>query len=194
MSKKPSHGALLQAEDRKRKPEISEALRKNWTMAHIRPELLYKRDTADLICSIVSQGKTVAAAARMVGVPVNTVFGWSRRDIDGFAERLEAAREDCIELMVDEIIEISDDARRDIEINNKTGNPSVNHEVVARSKLKIETRKWIAAMVKPNRYGDKLQVKQDVTLKTVSDEPQTAAIDLAKEEWTSTYTNGNGKH
>jgi hypothetical protein len=33
-----------------------------------------------------------------------------------------------------------------------------NKEVVNRSKLRVEARKWIAAKLKPKKYGEKLDV------------------------------------
>jgi len=187
MSGRASHAADMAEENRKNLPVISDALRKNWTMAHIRPESTYKRDLADLICAIIAQGKTVNATARLVGVHPSTIFGWARHDFDGFRERFNAARDDCVEKMVDEIVEIADDSSRDIEINNKTGKEQLNAEVVQRSKLRIEARKWIAAMVKPNRYGERIKVESDTTLRVVSDEPMT--IELAKEEWLDQHSN-----
>ncbi len=187
MSGRASHAADMAEENRKNLPVISDALRKNWTMAHIRPESLYKRDLADLVCAIIAQGKTVNAAARLVGIPPSTIFGWARNNFDDFRDRFNAARDDCVEKMVDEIVEIADDSSRDIEINNKTGKESLNAEVVQRSKLRIEARKWIAAMVKPNRYGERIKVESDTTLRVVSDEPMT--IELAKEEWLDQHSN-----
>jgi hypothetical protein len=37
----------------------------------------------------------------------------------------------------------------------------VNNEVVNRSKLRVDTRKWLMAKMKPKVYGDKVDVTSD---------------------------------
>ena len=72
------------------------------------------------------------------------------------------AREAQAEIMADELAAIADDGRNDwMERNDKEGAFgafAVNGECVARSRLRVDTRKWIAAKLLPRKYGDKLDL------------------------------------
>ena len=66
------------------------------------------------------------------------------------------------------IISIADDAENDwIEAKNG-GAPRINKELVLRSKLRIETRRWQMARLQPQTWGDrqKLDIKSDWSLLT----------------------------
>lgn len=63
--------------------------------------------------------------------------------------------------MGDEILEISDDGSNDIRYlpGKKDDDPEraiVDHEVLGRSKLRVDTRKWLMARMNPSRFGDKV--------------------------------------
>lgn len=53
----------------------------------------------------------------------------------------------------EELIDIADDANHDI-VTDDNGRTVINWEVVQRSKLKIDTRKWIMGRMKPKKYGE----------------------------------------
>jgi hypothetical protein len=57
------------------------------------------------------------------------------------------------DLLAEECLEISDDAHDDIKYD-KDGNETCNTEFVARARLRIDTRKWLAAKLLPKQYGD----------------------------------------
>lgn len=66
------------------------------------------------------------------------------------------------DMLVDEIIEISDDAREDyIKKVDHEGNEIevLNKEAVMRARLKVDTRKWIAGKQYKRRYGDSQSVE-----------------------------------
>lgn len=74
--------------------------------------------------------------------------------------RATRARADRI---FDEMIFIADDGSKDMTtIFSKSGESYdvEDREVTNRSKLKIETRKWVLAKMNPKKYGD----KQEITL------------------------------
>lgn len=73
-----------------------------------------------------------------------------------FAADVVTARRIAADVMADEIIEISDNAAEDYKADG-----SINYEVIARSKLKTDNRKWIIERVDPSRWGSKGQI--DVT-------------------------------
>jgi hypothetical protein len=59
--------------------------------------------------------------------------------------------------MADDILEIADDGRNDwMEIISKDGDSvgwRVNGEAVQRSKLRVESRKWLMSKMLPKKYG-----------------------------------------
>jgi len=67
------------------------------------------------------------------------------RDNEDFAIQYTRAKEDQSDILVDEMLDIADDDSGDCE-----GMVSAQ-----RSKIKIETRKWIASKLKPKLYGDR---------------------------------------
>jgi hypothetical protein len=73
--------------------------------------------------------------------------------------RYARAKEEQADLMVEEMISIADDSSNDTILTDK--GEAENKEWVNRSKLRVDTRKWIASKLKPKKYGDKLDVTSD---------------------------------
>jgi hypothetical protein len=95
-----------------------------------------------------------------------TVFEW-RLMYKEFADLYAQAKRDQIESMIDEIQEISDNMRGDTIITyDEAGEPveRCNTEWLGRSRLRIDTRKWIAAKLAPKLYGEKIQNETTVTI------------------------------
>jgi hypothetical protein len=59
--------------------------------------------------------------------------------------------------MADQLLEIADDGSGDYRLDSH-GNLVVDHEHIARCRLRIDTRKWYLAKLAPKRYGDKVDV------------------------------------
>ena len=60
--------------------------------------------------------------------------------------------------MFEDMLDIADDASRDIRMVGDEGNERevVDHEHIARSKLRVDTRKWNLSRMNPRKYGDKV--------------------------------------
>jgi hypothetical protein len=84
-----------------------------------------------------------------------SVFREYERDPE-FAADMKAARQVAADLLAEEVLEISDDAREDYKSDG-----SINYELVARSKLRADNRKWLASKFDPARFSDKVQT--DIT-------------------------------
>ena len=66
--------------------------------------------------------------------------------------------------MADEILDISDDGSNDyMAVTRKDESEAwqLNGENIQRSRLRVETRKWLMAKMKPKVYGEKLDVTSD---------------------------------
>jgi len=75
-----------------------------------------------------------------------------QRVSEGLSDKLAQARAHGVEALLDECIDIADEAAQDIE----DGAP--RSEVVQRSRLRVDTRIKLAQMLKPKTYSPKLDV------------------------------------
>lgn len=126
-----------------------------------RPEL-YTPEIADKICAeIATSTKSLKTICKADDMPsVMTVLRWLRKDEGGFCALYARAKEEQADFMAEEMIEIADDSSEDlmtIEKNGKTIQVE-NKEVTNRSRLRVDTRKWIASKLKPKKYADKIDV------------------------------------
>ena len=86
-----------------------------------------------------------------------TVYGWLLdEDKNEFRNLYARAKDAQIELMVDEILDISDNKDDDNIFTDSGIIP--NNEWMARSRLRVDSRKWLAAKLMPKKYGDKLEI------------------------------------
>jgi hypothetical protein len=80
-----------------------------------------------------------------------TINRWRHKHSD-FAEQYKQAKVSQIETLVDEIIDIADDSSNDTIIDGN-GKERCNSEYIARSRLRIDIRKWLASKLAPKVYG-----------------------------------------
>jgi hypothetical protein len=90
----------------------------------------------------------------------STVRLWSLKDEGEFPAKYARAREVGYLRLADELLEISDDGTNDYT-TNKDGEEVVNYDHIARSKLRVDTRKWLLSKMLPKVFGDK--ITQEVT-------------------------------
>jgi hypothetical protein len=86
----------------------------------------------------------------------NNIYHWIKKYPD-FRTRYAQAKEHQIESFIDEILEIADDTSNDTVIKtNKDGQEYevCNSEWINRSRLRVDTRKWLAAKLCPKIYGE----------------------------------------
>lgn len=127
---------------------------------------------------------------------VSTVLRWAIEDDNtkpwhGFSEHYAQARRMQALIWAEETIEIADNESKDWHVD-EDGNLHIDREMVARSRLRVDTRKWVLSKVLPKVYGDKVSMEHTgpdggpvhvaVTRKVVGSKNRVAA-----------YTNGNGK-
>lgn len=84
-----------------------------------------------------------------------TIRLWLHRHETFFAQYARAKTMQA-DLMEEEIVDISDDDSRDT-IDGDNG-PQPNSEWIARSKLRVDTRKWLMSKLAPKKYGEKLEL------------------------------------
>lgn len=132
-------------------------------MAVGRPSI-YTQELADNICEQLALGnsmRTVCAADDMPAM--STVFKWLREDTK-FSEQYARAKQESADYMAEELLEIADDGTNDyIEKERPDGSTyeALNSEHVQRSRLRVDTRKWLMSKMKPKKYGEKLDLTTD---------------------------------
>lgn len=115
----------------------------------------YTQELADLICERLSDGESLRAICRDDEMPSKaTVFKWLTQQ-KAFADQYVRARENQADHMADEILSIADDGLNDTYVD-ENGNQRTDQDVIARSRLRVDARKWLASKMAPKKYGDKI--------------------------------------
>lgn len=110
-----------------------------------RPTKYTEKITAE-ICSRLILGKSLREVCKADDMPVaSTVFKWLSEN-EEFSEQYAHAKYESVHAIVDEIIDIADEAK------------SENVQV---ARLRTDTRKWVAAKLMPKKYGDRTKLVTD---------------------------------
>lgn len=140
----------------------------------------------DEILGRLVAGESLNAICKEDGKPhITTVLRWLAAD-DAFAARYARAREMQAENMADQMLEIADDGSNDwMERRNKEGEVvgwAVNGEAVARSKLRLEQRRWYAEKLRPKVYGTKVAIGGASDLPPIKTAKQLDVSELSLDE------------
>lgn len=110
------------------------------------------------ILNRLATGESLRQICRDDHMPVpSAVIQWTQKDPE-FAEQYTRAREQGYLDMADELLEICDDGTNDwMKREGKDGEEywQLNGEHLQRSKLRVDTRKWVLSKMLPKVYGDK---------------------------------------
>jgi hypothetical protein len=124
----------------------------------------YTQELADKICAQLAEGISLRTVCSDEDMPSKTtIFSWLRTNKE-FLDQYARAKEEATDALAEEIIDIADDGTNDwMTITTRGGfeKQVVDNEVVQRSKLRVDTRKWIMSKMKPKKYGEKLDVTSD---------------------------------
>lgn len=144
----------------------------------------YCAETAVTICARLASGESLRTICGDEDMPgLTTVYRWLA-DNEDFRDQYARAREDQADTLADEILEISDDGRNDwMKRNAEEGAGwAINGEHINRSRLRVDARKWIAAKLKPKKYGERITQEHTgpgggpmVTATISTDDPAEAA-------------------
>lgn len=141
----------------KDKPKSSKAPPKKTPKKNGRPSK-YTNKLADKICQMIAQGQSVRSiCAKKDMISMQTFFRWLREN-DKFREQYARACEERSYMHAEDIIEIADNASNDYMEKLEGDGYIFNSENVQRSRLRIDTRKWLMSKLNPKVYGDKLDM------------------------------------
>ncbi len=128
----------------------------------------FDQATAERVCDRIARGSSARAACLAEKVDDRTFLGWVAADRGGLFAHYARAREAGNRRLADELIEIADDASMDPQ----------------RSKLMVDTRKWVLSKQLPKDYGDRVEV---TGASTVSHAVVVIPAESTLEEWTSAH-------
>lgn len=124
----------------------------------------YSDKLAARICERLAEGRSLREICGSDDMPPeSTVRQWVVDDREGFSAQYARAREAQADLMAEEILDIADNASNDWMERNGDDNEGwqVNGEHIQRSRLRVDSRKWLMSKLKPKKYGDKVQHSGD---------------------------------
>src|SRR5262245_48354063 len=114
----------------------------------------YSDEWARQFCDLISQGKSVVDVCAMEGQPSrDSVYAWMRERQE-FSDMYARAREERADLLFERIAAIAEDATGDY-VKKEDGTLVVDHENIQRSRLRVDTMKWMASRLAPRKYGDR---------------------------------------
>ena len=118
----------------------------------------YTKKLGDAICARIAEGESVRHLVKSRNMPSSsTIFRWLLDEkYKDFWEQYEKSRNIQAELMFEELLDIADETENDWVKIGKRKVP--NKEMVLRSRLRVDTRKWYLSKVLPKKFGDKIDV------------------------------------
>lgn len=131
--------------------------------------MAYDKDIVfPLILSEIEEGASLRSILRREEMPnKQTFFNWIYEDkekVDQYARACELRSESIFE----DILEIADETSGDKQYTES--GEVIDSEYVARSRIKIDARKWMLGKMNPKKYGDKIQqeVSGEITTTVIS--------------------------
>lgn len=123
---------------------------------------LQKEIENEIIRLISDNNYSLRKACRQVNINASTFLGWTAND-DKLKEIYQLATNERIESLFEEILEIADNTEiGETEKTNANGIEITKADMIAHRRLKIDSRKWYLSKVAPKKYGDKLDIKQEI--------------------------------
>ena len=121
----------------------------------------YNKELADRICELVATSTlgTNKLCKLYEWMPsTDTIYKWRYRHSE-FADKYALAKAKQAELMAEQLIDIADEGINDTYVDDN-GKLQVDTDVIARSRLRVDTRKWYASKLAPKIYGDQISPVQ----------------------------------
>jgi hypothetical protein len=119
-----------------------------------------KAAIVDRICERISHGESFYKISQEKDWCISRVVfhEWIEAD-QKLANKYAKAINSRTEKMADELLEIADDGKNDWMASNDPNNPGYKHngEHSQRSRLRLDTRKWLMSKMLPKKYGDRVE-------------------------------------
>lgn len=121
----------------------------------------YCQEVADAICERLADGESLRSICLDDAMPSKaSVFRWLGIHKE-FSDQYARAREEQAEAFADEMVAIADERETIVKDGNGETVVAFDATAVARNRLRIDARKWVASKLKPKKYGEKLELSGD---------------------------------
>jgi hypothetical protein len=140
----------------------------------------FTEELATRICAEISAGSKLSDVCKPDDMPCErAVYGWLAKQ-PTFVQQYARAMEERTNAMAEELLAIADDGSNDFMQRNYGEDVAwvENGEAIQRSKLRVDTRKWLMSKMNAKKYGDKFAVGGDKAMDPIQTESITAG-DLA---------------
>jgi|SRR6185436_20724075 len=116
--------------------------------------LEYTKEMGDHICELVAtNGCGLYKLTKLFPeLPDKQTINRWRHRIEEFHTQYAKAKLEQADLLAEECLDIADETSNDTLVN-EDGFEVANNEFIARSRLRIDTRKWLASKLLPKQYG-----------------------------------------
>lgn len=122
----------------------------SWTAAS-------KKRVCEQALERIAAGESLRSVSRDDQMPsLTTLNDWLTSD--EYGEQYTRARDERADAIFEEILDIADDDANDMIVDPETGAERLNSEHVQRSRLRIDSRKWMLGKMKPKKYGDNVNL------------------------------------
>lgn len=128
-----------------------------------------RKDAASELMAAISGGSHLAEFCREHDIAYQTLRDWIEAD-PGRSVMYARAREDRADKIADEIVAISDETEVYAKHDGEDVTLTLDAAAIARNRLRVDARKWVASKLKPRTYGDKLELAGEVGIKSLPDE------------------------
>lgn len=119
----------------------------------------YSPELAERVCNEMAGGLSLRKVCLLEWAPdKRTILRWLTAH-EAFRTQYADACEARLDHMADEVLDISDATQNDVVVVD--GVERVNNEVINRSRLRVDSRKWLLSKMAPKKYGDR--VVQELT-------------------------------
>lgn len=138
----------------------------------------FSQELADTVCARIAEGRSLRSVCSDEGMPTLPTFLRWVNERPALAEQYAHARANGLDALAEETLQIADDGSNDwMERHAKDSvGYELNGEHVQRSKLRVDTRKWLLSKLAPKKYGDKLELAGD------KDNPLTVVVQRLTDE------------
>ncbi|MFD2597514.1 hypothetical protein ACFSQ3_01015 [Sphingobacterium corticis] len=128
-----------------------------------RPDIWIEEKRAEAIEAIINRicdGESLRSillyANRDILPSMSLFLKWVSED-NQLKDQYARAMDIRSDMLFDEILEIADESNADTDLSDE-GKMIIRGDIVQRSRLRIDARKWALSKMQPKKYGDRLDV------------------------------------
>ena len=138
-----------------------------------------KDNIFEYVCQEIEKGRALRNVLKDENMPsTSTFYQWLDND-EVKAKQYARATEVRADIIFDDILAIADENTNDTSIN-ENGIEVVNNDVIQRSRLRIDARKWVLSKLNPKKFGDKTDITSGG--EKITNAPQEVKITIVTNE------------